>query len=118
MLALTFRSASTSAPGVRQTNGMPCSASARSLPWCAFASPRMGLTSCAVNTTRFPAHRHSAAVVSVMLEGDFETDIGERRLRSQPGVAVVEPVEERHAHRVGTAGARTVSIEVRSMGTP
>jgi AraC family transcriptional regulator len=60
----------------------------------------------------FPAHRHSAAVVSVMLDGDFETDIGARQLRSQPGVAVVEPVEEQHAHRVGTAGARTVSIEV------
>jgi len=60
----------------------------------------------------FEPHRHPAGVVSVMLEGGFETDIAGRLLRSDPGVAVVEPVEERHAHRVGTAGARTVTIEV------
>jgi AraC family transcriptional regulator len=60
----------------------------------------------------FPSHRHRAAVVSVMLQGGFETAIAGRRLRSDPGVAIVEPVEEPHAHWVGSAGAQTVSIEV------
>jgi AraC family transcriptional regulator len=60
----------------------------------------------------FAPHRHAAAVVNVMLDGGFETEIGGHRLRSEPGVALIEPVEERHAHRVGIAGARTVGIEV------
>ena len=70
-----------------------------------------------VNVLHFPArawlspHIHERASLAVMLEGSFDLGITRRSFACEPGSAVVEPPEERHSNRVGTAGASVMAVQ-------
>lgn len=58
-----------------------------------------------------PPHVHDRTVVAVMLQGSFDLAIRPRSLACTPGTVLVEPGGERHANRIGRAGARVLVIE-------
>lgn len=60
---------------------------------------------------RLPRHAHDRAALAVMLEGCFDLSIMNRVYACEPGSAVTEPVEERHANALGTAGAHVLVVQ-------
>lgn len=60
---------------------------------------------------RLPPHAHDRASLAVMLEGRFDLSITNRVYACEPGSAVTEPVEERHANALGTAGAHVLVVQ-------
>lgn len=70
-----------------------------------------------VTDADFPAgehlapHVHERACFAVMLEGSFDIDITGRVYACEPGSAVTEPAEERHANMLGTRGAHVVVVQ-------
>jgi AraC family transcriptional regulator len=70
-----------------------------------------------VTDADFPArehlapHVHERACFAVMLEGSFDVSITRRLYACEPGSAVTEPAEERHANSLGTAGAHVVVVQ-------
>ena len=58
-----------------------------------------------------PPHVHDRTVVSVMVEGSFDTTIRSRTMPCPAGTLLVEPGGERHANSVRDCGARTLVIE-------
>jgi AraC family transcriptional regulator len=67
---------------------------------------------------RFPAHavlathRHDRTIFGVMLDGAFESRIGQRRLDCLPASVWTEPCEELHANFIGTRGASVLVVQV------
>jgi AraC family transcriptional regulator len=74
-------------------------------------------SACRVTEARFSAgdvlhaHAHDRPILAVMLRGSFETAIGARRLDCGTNRAWTEPVEERHANYIGSAGARVLVMQ-------
>jgi len=70
-----------------------------------------------VTDAAFPAreqlapHVHERACFAVMLEGSFDISITRRVYACEPGSAVTEPAEERHANMLGTGGAHVVVVQ-------
>lgn len=58
-----------------------------------------------------PAHTHDRPIVAVMMEGSFETRIGQRRLECTPRRVWTEPCEETHANFIGRRGARVLVMQ-------
>ncbi len=58
-----------------------------------------------------PPHVHDRTVVAVMLEGAFDLEIRGAASACTPGTVFVEPGGERHANRIGNAGARVLVLE-------
>ncbi|HXV85522.1 MAG TPA: AraC family transcriptional regulator [Gemmatimonadales bacterium] len=56
-------------------------------------------------------HVHDRTVVAVMLQGSFDLEIRGSGRPCRPGTVLVEPCGERHANRLGNAGAMVVAIE-------
>ncbi|HUF35232.1 MAG TPA: AraC family transcriptional regulator [Gemmatimonadales bacterium] len=56
-------------------------------------------------------HTHDRACVAVMLEGSFDLHIGGQVHECPPTTVAIEPGEERHANRIGSAGARLVVVQ-------
>jgi AraC family transcriptional regulator len=72
---------------------------------CRFTEARFG-----AGATLVP-HTHDRPIMSVMLEGSFETAIIGRRYSCQAGWSWTEPCEERHANYIGTQGARALVMQ-------
>jgi AraC family transcriptional regulator len=70
-----------------------------------------------VTHATFPAgeflapHTHARAALAIMMDGSFDLLIGGRTLACDPGAAVAEPAEERHANRLGSRGASVLVIQ-------
>ena len=56
-------------------------------------------------------HTHDRACVATMLEGSFDLAIAGRVLPCPPTAVATEPAGERHANRMGDAGAHVVVIQ-------
>lgn len=56
-------------------------------------------------------HVHERASFAIMLEGSFDLSITHRNHACEPGSAVTEPAEERHANRLGSAGAHVIAVQ-------
>jgi AraC family transcriptional regulator len=56
-------------------------------------------------------HTHDRACVATMLEGSFDLAIAGRVLPCPPASVATEPAGERHANRMGYAGAHVVVIQ-------
>ncbi|MGH7568203.1 MAG: helix-turn-helix domain-containing protein [Gemmatimonadales bacterium] len=56
-------------------------------------------------------HTHDRMIFAVMLEGSFHTLIAHRRLECIANTVWTEPLAERHANRVGSAGARVLVVQ-------
>ena len=56
-------------------------------------------------------HIHDRACVATMLEGSFDLAIGGRVLSCPPAAVATEPAGERHANRMGNAGAHVIVIQ-------
>jgi AraC family transcriptional regulator len=63
---------------------------------------------------RIPTHSHARSYFSLIVEGDYEETYGNRSRMCKPATVVFHPGGERHAERVGHAGARVFSVEVAS----
>lgn len=83
-------------------------------------SPRFrtaATSGCAVTDAWFPPravlepHTHERTIFAVMLDGSFESVIGQRRLECTPAAVWTEPREERHANYIGRAGARVLVMQ-------
>jgi hypothetical protein len=46
-----------------------------------------------------------------MLRGSFDLDLTGRSLSCTPGTLVTEPAGERHANRIGSAGAEVIVLQ-------
>jgi AraC family transcriptional regulator len=60
---------------------------------------------------RLPRHTHDRACVATMLEGSFDLAIAGRVFPCPPAAVATEPAGERHANRIGDAGAHVVVIQ-------
>ncbi|HEX6313544.1 MAG TPA: AraC family transcriptional regulator [Gemmatimonadaceae bacterium] len=56
-------------------------------------------------------HTHDRPIISVMLEGSFDTAIAGKRFDCSAGWSWTEPCEERHANYIGTRGARALVMQ-------
>lgn len=56
-------------------------------------------------------HTHDRPILSVMLEGSFETAIAGKRFDCNAGWSWTEPCEERHANYIGRRGARALVMQ-------
>jgi AraC family transcriptional regulator len=56
-------------------------------------------------------HTHDRACVAMMLEGSFDLAIAGRVLPCPPGAVATEPAGDRHANRMGDAGAHVIVIQ-------
>jgi AraC family transcriptional regulator len=56
-------------------------------------------------------HTHDRACVATMLEGSFDLAIAGRVLPCPPAAVATEPAGERHANRMGDAGAHVLVIQ-------
>lgn len=56
-------------------------------------------------------HTHDRPIMSVMLEGSFDTVIAGRRVPCNEGWSWTEPCEERHANYIGTKGATALVMQ-------
>jgi AraC family transcriptional regulator len=70
-----------------------------------------------VTDARFPPgallepHVHERATFGVMVEGSFDLSFPSRTYACTPGIVFTEPAEDRHANRIGRAGARVFIIQ-------
>jgi AraC family transcriptional regulator len=63
---------------------------------------------------RIPMHSHVRSYFSLIVAGGYEETYGSRNRMCQPATVVFHPAGERHAERIGRAGARVFSVEVAS----
>jgi AraC family transcriptional regulator len=56
-------------------------------------------------------HSHAREGIAVMLHGSFDLDLPHRSFSCPPGTVVAEPAGERHANRIGKAGAEVLVLE-------
>jgi len=61
-----------------------------------------------------PTHSHARSYFSLIVTGGYEETYGSRSRVCQPATVVFHPAGERHAERIGGAGARVFSVEVAS----
>jgi AraC family transcriptional regulator len=83
-------------------------------------SPRFrtaATSGCTVTDAWFPPgavlepHTHARTIFAVMLDGSFDSAIGQRRLDCTPATVWTEPREEKHANYIGRAGARVLVVQ-------
>src|SRR5262245_39245560 len=58
-----------------------------------------------------PPHIHERATLAIMVEGSFDCIFPSQSLDCMPATVHIEPAEERHGNKVGTAGAHVVVIQ-------
>jgi AraC family transcriptional regulator len=61
---------------------------------------------------RIPTHSHAQSYFSLIVAGGYEETYGNRNRTCQSATVVFHPAGERHAERIGCAGARVFSVEV------
>ena len=61
--------------------------------------------------TTLEPHTHDRAILAIMLQGGFQTEIAARWLECDAGCAWTEPNSEKHANYVGRAGAHVLVIQ-------
>ena len=83
-----------------------------STPTCRFTEARFGASAA------LHPHTHDRPIISVMLEGSFDTVIGGRTFPCHAGWSWTEPCEERHANYIGTQGARALVMQPDPLAKP
>lgn len=67
---------------------------------------------------RMPRHAHDYSNVSIVVAGEIDESCGGGEYRGHPFSVVFKPAGSEHENRVGGAGARVLSIELRRNGLP